>query len=129
MPVDLIQRGLVEAAYKVEAENEQYPTFEVTKAGHATDDSSDYFRVWIWKPTKDGAVADGIADGEETRLTLPLDSSFRFDLQFGRRVLAKLLGLEKRFNWRDCDQTQDEETADAEAFKDAFKAYDFALEE
>jgi hypothetical protein len=55
------------------------------------------------------------------------DDSVRFSLQFGRVVLAKLLGLEKRIQWRDCAQTEEEESRDIEAFKNAFKEYDFTL--
>lgn len=61
----------------------------------------------------------------------------RFDLQFGRCVneaaccadrlrivLANLLGLNKRIDWKACSQTEAEEKADAQAFKKAFKAFD-----
>lgn len=61
--------------------------------------------------------------------TLPLTSDFRFDLQFGRRVIAKLLGLEKRVRWQDCGQSEEEETREAEAFKKVFEKHDFSLVE
>jgi hypothetical protein len=60
---------------------------------------------------------------------MPFDDSMRFDLQFGRKVLAKLLGLEKRLQWRDCEQTVPEEEKDVKAFKAAFKIFDFTMEE
>ena len=104
----------------VQAENESYPHF-VTVDGHSGSSESengDFFKATIW--------AEGT---EEKTMVLPLDSSFRFDLQFGRRVLAKLLALESRMQWQDCSQTEVEETTDAEAFKAAFKAFDFTLEE
>jgi len=128
IPTSLISRGLVEAAFKVEAENDTYPAFKTTstlaksnglKSTGVDDDRGDYFRATIWS-----------SDNEpETVLTLPLDQSFRFDLQFGRRVLAKLLGLERRMHWQDCAQSEEEETVDVEKFKEAFKERDFALEE
>jgi len=120
MPVrrNLIESGLVEAAFKVEAENEQYPLFEVSGVSTDVATEGECFRVVIWS-----------GDTEEKVLVLPLDSSFRFDLQFGRRVLAKLLGLEARSHWQDCGQSEAEEAAEAEAFKAAFKAYDFTLAE
>lgn len=62
-------------------------------------------------------------------LLLPLGPDFRFDLQFGRRVMAKLMELEGRINWKNDVQSQEEEEADATAFKDAFKEFDFTLEE
>ncbi|PWY78230.1 hypothetical protein BO70DRAFT_388072 [Aspergillus heteromorphus CBS 117.55] len=144
VPASLIKRGLVDAAFRVEAENLKYPKFE--KPSSTTDPSTepgDFFRVWIWDPPStesadaDPAENDGAADpdaekpelGSEKTLLLPLSTEFRFDLQFGRRVMAKLMELEKRINWKNDVQSQAEEEADAEAFKEAFKQFDFTLEE
>ena len=141
MPTSLIKQGLVEAAFKVEAENEKYPLFQAKEIGDGFAENSDYFRVWIWRPGEDddddikAALPNNGADEEENHpgkdksLILPLSNHFRFDLQFGRRVMAKLLELEARMQWKDCMQSQAEEAADAEAFKKAFKAFDFSLEE
>ena len=138
---DLITKGLVEAAFKVEAENEKYPMFKTKEIGDGAAEKGDYFRVWIWRPgegEKNGDSRSNTANhpeevekadhGKEVSLVLPLSPDFRFDLQFGRRVMAKLLQLEARMNWRDCQQTEAEETNDAEAFKKAFKQFDFSLE-
>ena len=147
VPVDLVKKGLVEAAFKVEAENEKYPvTFRTKDIGDGTVEKGDFFRVWIWMPVDEdkvdgqdnggGLVADvdGGEDGEEKRgkqkcLVLPLSAGFKFDIQFGRKVMAKLLGLDGRRDWRDCEQTDKEELEDAEKFKEAFKKFDWALEE
>jgi Protein similar to CwfJ C-terminus 1/Protein similar to CwfJ C-terminus 2 len=110
VPAELITKGLVEAAFKVEAENNKYAAFEEGDP----DEASDYIRIWIWDPTTK----------KDKSLWLPLDSSFR-DLQYPRRVLAKLLGLENRVSWQNCGQTHEDEVADAEAFKKAFKPFDF----
>lgn len=135
---EMIKKGLVEAAFKVEAENEKYPSFKTRDIGDGTTEKGDYFRVWIWQPREDkGQDEDSDDDddeeerkkGKEKSLILPLSAEFRFDLQFGRRVMAKLLGLEGRMNWRDCMQSEAEEKKDAEGFKAAFKAFDFSLEE
>ncbi|KAH0538305.1 hypothetical protein FGG08_005079 [Glutinoglossum americanum] len=116
----MAQKGLIEAAFRVEAENRKYPKFEDRQDGKGGED---LFRVWIWRgSSKDEAE-------NEKCLLLPLTSSFRFDIQLGRRVMAKLLGLEDRMEWRDCTQTQEDEVKDAEAFKRAFKGFDFSLEE
>ncbi|EFQ96838.1 meiotically up-regulated 161 protein [Nannizzia gypsea CBS 118893] len=124
MPVDanLIRRGLVEAAFKVEAENLEYP--KVEKRESSSDEPGDYFRVWIWAPEQ---TADGEATGSETTLVLPLSDRLRFDVQFGRTVMAKLLGLEDRLNWRDAAQSVEEEKRDVEAFKSAFQGFDFTI--
>ncbi|OAX84696.1 hypothetical protein ACJ72_00938 [Emergomyces africanus] len=132
MPANLICRGLVEAAFKVEAENLSYPKFEKTDI--QTLEKADYFRVMIWAPSRKASSGEGeegkvSESGSETSLILPLSPDFRFDLQFGRRVMAKLLELEKRMNWRDDVQSHEEETADAEAFKKAFEKFDFSLDE
>ncbi|KAF9769471.1 hypothetical protein IL306_013078 [Fusarium sp. DS 682] len=124
LPADLIRKGVAEAAFKVEAENQSLPAFtarELTLEQQA-ESGGDFFRVWLW------------ADGGEDRikgkaLVMPLPSDTRFDLQFGRRVLAKLLGLEDRLVWKDCEQTVEEETKDTEAFREAFKEWDFTLQD
>lgn len=168
---DLITRGLVEAAFKVEAENLKYPKFERPSTSQSQSDSEpgsadadadadagaaasagadpsaepgDFFRLWIWSPasaststTSDpearpsaGKAKDSkTPPGTEKTLLLPLGADFRFDLQFGRRVMAKLMQLEKRINWKDDVQAQEEEEGDAAAFKEAFREFDFTLEE
>jgi hypothetical protein len=121
VPASMVSEGLVEAAFKVEAENHKYPAFQVRDPG-ISEQEGDFFRAWIWSPpTQEGGC------GTTKCITMPFDDSLRFDLQFGRKVLAKLLELEKRTQWRDCAQTEDEEKADVEAFKAAFKDYDFSL--
>ncbi|KAL9101660.1 MAG: hypothetical protein Q9163_003099 [Psora crenata] len=136
--VDLIIRGLVEAAFKVEAENDKYPAFVFKNIGDASGENGDYLRVRIWKcgerpgiiPKRDADEYDDVGKGgEEKSMVLHLKPDFRFDLQFPRRVMAKLLGLEGRMHWKDCAQDEAEEKREAEAFKAAFKAFDFSLEE
>jgi len=117
VPIDLVQRGLVEAAFDVEAENSSYPKFVKTAKEIEEAEDGDFLKVMIW------------SESLRKDIVLPLDKSFRFDLQFGRRVLGKLLGLESRTHWRDCSQTQAEEEADAKALKEAFKKFDFSLQE
>lgn len=141
VPIDLIQKGLVEAAFKVEAENEKYPLFMTKEIGDGASEKGDFFRTWIWWPGADAKAMlpteenarnsseTDISSGNGKSLILPLSAQFRFDLQFGRRVMAKLLGLETRMNWRDCGQEEAEEVADAEAFKKAFREYDFSMQE
>jgi hypothetical protein len=114
---DLIHRGLVEAAFKIEAENQKFPKFESSPS--KDQESDDYFKVVIWDP----------ATGKDKSLLLPLDASFRFDMQFGRRVLAKLLELDSRADWKECGQALEDEEKDANQFKEAFKEFDFSLDE
>lgn len=125
VPTEHISKGLVEAAFRVEAENLSYPPFQVRDPVIGSDDG-DFFRVWIWTPPS-GAEGDS-HQGSTKCLTMPFDDTLRFSLQFGRVVMAKLLGLEKRIQWRDCAQTVDEEKADIAAFKTAFKEFDFTIE-
>ncbi|KAF1816229.1 hypothetical protein P152DRAFT_408957, partial [Eremomyces bilateralis CBS 781.70] len=124
VPGRLLNKRLVEAAFKVEAENEKYPKFVAKDVGDGVGEEGDFFRVMVWYPPQEGAEGS-----RETFLTLYLDPEIRFDMQFGRRVLAKLLGLERRLHWQDCAQSVDEEGADAEAFKAAFAKFDFTLQE
>jgi hypothetical protein len=122
MPAGTIRKGLVEAAFRVEAENLKYPAFQVRDIGIGNDEG-DFFRVWIWTPPNE----EGAEASSTKSLVMPFDDTVRFSLQFGRTVLAKLLSLEKRIQWRDCSQSEDEEKKDIEAFKAAFKEYDFTL--
>jgi len=118
-PADLIRKGLVEAAFKVEAENQSYPHFQTTDLTLEKQvEFGDYFRVWIW-------ADDGDSKIKGKSLVMPLDPEFRFDVQFGRRVMGKLLGLESRLVWQNCVQDEEEETNDAAAFRAAFKEWDF----
>jgi hypothetical protein len=121
MPADTIRKGLVEAAFRVEAENLKYPAFEVRDPGIGLN-AGDFFRAWIWTPPSDDEP-----EGSTKCITLPFDNQIRFSLQFGRIVLAKLLSLQDRQQWKDCAQTEDEEKKDIGAFKAAFKDYDFTL--
>lgn len=114
---DLIQRGLVEAAFDVEAENLSYPKFVKDERETEEVEAGDYFKVMIRSAAME----------KDKVMVMPIDSSFRFDLQFGRKVLAKLLGLENRIDWRGCAQEKVDEEADASAFAKAFEEYDFAL--
>ncbi|KAF2760018.1 hypothetical protein EJ05DRAFT_499207 [Pseudovirgaria hyperparasitica] len=125
LPLDLVQRKLVEVAFEVQAENENYPSIKKKDIGNGSIEPTDFFRAIIWEPS--GSQQNG--EGKDTSLFLPLDASFRFDLQFGRRVLAKLLDLEKRVQWQECGQSEIEEKADADAFKKAFKDFDFSLDD
>ncbi|KAI1329552.1 CwfJ C-terminus 1-domain-containing protein-like protein [Xylariaceae sp. FL0255] len=121
VPIEKIRNGLVEAAFKVQAQNEQYPPFEETNLGAALDERSDFFRVWIWSD-------DGEDRIDSKELCMRIDDKIRFDLQFGRRVMAQLLELESRLNWRDVIESQAAEVEDVEKFKEVFKPWDFTLE-
>ncbi|KAI0173357.1 CwfJ C-terminus 1-domain-containing protein-like protein [Hypoxylon sp. FL1284] len=117
---ELIRKGLVSAGFKVEAENRKYPPFKEAALGSGVDETSDYFRVWIWSDDNDAGI-------QSEELVMRFNSSLRFDLQFGRKVMAKLLGLEDRFYWQDVVQSVADETADVEKFKEAIKPWDFTL--
>ena len=131
VPADLVRRGVVEAAFKVYAENSSLPPFTKFPASDLVPlERGDYFRVWIWTPPTPG-LEDNDDDSEqeskrEKSMILPIDESVRFDIQFGRKVMANLLKLDKRTDWRDCAQSEKEETAATETFKDMFKPFDFA---
>lgn len=115
MPVHFINNNTIEAAFDVQAENEKYSKFAKTEQEIAEVEQGDYFKAMIWSESK------------QKEIVLPLPKGMRFDLQFGRRVLGKLLGIEHRAHWKDCEQTKEQETADAEDFKEIFKRYDFTL--
>lgn len=122
VPADMVAKGLVEAAFRVEAENLKLPKLEAKEFGSSDEVEGDYFRVWIW--------ADEDTDSEEGKiigkcLLMRLDENVHFDLQYGRKVMAKLLRLEERTVWQNCVQDEEEETTDVAAFREAFKECDF----
>ena len=97
--------------------NSSYPTkFATTASDIAEAEQGDYFKVMIW------------SEAMRKEMVLPLDASFRFDLQFGRRVLGKLLGLQERTHWKDCGQSKAEEEKECDAFKELFAPYDFTAQ-
>ncbi|KAF9978326.1 hypothetical protein BGZ73_002917 [Actinomortierella ambigua] len=51
----------------------------------------------------------------------------RANAQFGRNIVAKALGLQARSNWKSCLRLADDELADSNVFKAAFKEHDFTL--
>ena len=118
VPIEMLQKGLVEAGFKVEAENRSYPVFQETNLSSGADEPGDFFRVWLWSDDGDTGI-------RRKELVMRLDDGFRFDLQFGRRVMAKLLGLEDRADWRNVVQPILDETQDVHKFKEAFESWDF----
>lgn len=126
VPADLIAKGLVEAAFKVEAENLRLPGLTVKDFGISDEVPGDYVRVWIWYEDE----GDGNEDGGKIVnkcLLMRFDENVRFDLQYPRKVMAKLLGLEKRVIWQECTQTVEEETQDTTKFRETFQGWDFTL--
>ncbi|KAF9052819.1 nuclear protein [Panaeolus papilionaceus] len=49
-----------------------------------------------------------------------------FNIQFGRQVLVHLMNMPERLDWKACMLSEDEDRADAEAFKSAFTPFNFA---
>lgn len=123
VPAKMVSEGLVEAGFRVLAEDLKLGKVAVKDFGTADEVPGDYFRVWIW------AEEDGEDGGKVVgkSLLLQFDEGVRFDLQYPRKVMAKLLGLENRMVWQDVVQSEKEETADVAAFRKAFKEWDFTL--
>jgi hypothetical protein len=133
-PADMILKGLVEAAFKVEAENQGFPKLETRDFGLADEVGGSFVRIWLSAGRErseevTGSI-EGEADQEDKAFSKSLvmrfdDTKRRFDLQFVRRVMAKLLRLEDRLIWRDVAQTEEEEKTDIAAFRKAFSDWDF----
>ncbi|KAF9144130.1 hypothetical protein BGX30_013668 [Mortierella sp. GBA39] len=60
-------------------------------------------------------------------MVCPIPAGQRVDMQFGRTVLADVLGLPDRAHWKRCVKTTEEERMDSNAFKAVFSPYDFTL--
>ncbi|KAF1979752.1 CwfJ domain-containing protein [Bimuria novae-zelandiae CBS 107.79] len=120
IPTSLVRKGLVEAAFTALAENFHWPPFAKQDVGDGAAEATDFFRVLIWDP------AD--PPEKQTSLVLRFDEKVRFQVGFGREVVAKLLRLDGRVDWKDCAQVQGEEERDVENFKKAFGEFDFTGE-
>ncbi|KAI3447136.1 hypothetical protein Pfo_003801 [Paulownia fortunei] len=59
-----------------------------------------------------------------TILSHVVEENEKFPVQFGREVLAGLLNMADKADWRNCQLSKDEETKMADDFKSQFKEYD-----
>lgn len=105
IPVPAPMLSSVQAAFEEQAAADKLLPFQ------NEDPPGDYFKLWI------------SGDEAPPPLSLPLEQGRYFDLQFGRRVLAGLLGSTSA-HWKDCVKSVEEETRDAAAFRAAFKPFD-----
>ncbi|KAK9451411.1 CwfJ C-terminus 1-domain-containing protein-like protein [Limtongia smithiae] len=111
VPDDKYQK--VKPEFEYASEKNGYK-LEVRAADDNELEQSDFFKVYL----HDGS-----------RLYVPLLPDVRFDLQFGRKVLAAVLGFPERSDWRTCVQEEKDEIRDAEQFKTIFKEFDFTMQE
>ncbi|KAK3362297.1 CwfJ C-terminus 1-domain-containing protein-like protein [Lasiosphaeria hispida] len=127
VPAELMIKGTVEIGFKVLAKDLKIGEFVTKEFGTADEIEGDYLRVWIWAEED---AEDGVEGGRVVgkSLLLRFDEGIRFDLQFPRKVMAKLLGLEERTVWQDIGQTENEEKVDVAAFRTGFKEWDFTLQ-
>lgn len=63
----------------------------------------------------------------ETSMYFPIPHDQRFNIQFGRTVMAGLFNLEHRADWKSVGTGPGDEARDAEAWKDDFGKFDFAM--
>ena len=119
VPVHLIRKGTVVAAFKKLAQNLHFPSFTEEDVGDGIQENTDFFRFMIWDPEN--------KDGEAYKsYVLRFDEKVRFHVQFGREVMGMLLKLDNRIDWKACGQTQEEEEKDAARVKEIFGEFDFA---
>lgn len=126
VPAEMVKKGLVEAAFRVEAENLHLPGLVVKDFGVSDEVPGDYIRVWIWCEDE-GEGADDGGKIVSKCLLMRFDETVRFDLQYPRKVMAKLMGLENRMFWQDWKQTEEEETQDTAKFRELFQPWDFTM--
>ncbi|KAF5102442.1 hypothetical protein D0Z00_000369 [Geotrichum galactomycetum] len=91
--------------------------------------ATNFFRFQITRTTNTTSSTSTTSTDSTTTTTtfvIPLsdDPRRRFDLQFGRRVVAEVLTLAHRMDWRACEQTKPEEEQAAVVFKAAFTDFD-----
>ncbi|VDB82716.1 unnamed protein product [Peniophora sp. CBMAI 1063] len=79
-----------------------------------------------------GAPVPGAEAGSYFRVELPdgrrlvhwMREGVPFSVQFGRQVLASHMKMDGRADWKECAQSTEDDTADAQAFKAAFGPFD-----
>ncbi len=151
IPLSLIRSGALHSALKsaAAAANPHLPPFTSSSSSSSSSShcsssspSNNHFRIWIFNPSSSSnrkVTAEEEEEEEEEEkeevLTLPLpQEGISLDVQFGRRIMANLLGLESRANWRDVvnlvppEKIIKEEERDANIFKEGFKRWDFSVE-
>lgn len=134
---ELVKKGVVESAFKVSREKHEYPAFKSCKPDTELPERSDYFRVWTWvsNPVEMADHANGNDESEvgvTKSMYFPLPADQKFNIWFGREVMAGLLQLENRVNWMDAllrkegsEQLAEEE--DAQGLREDFEEFDFAM--
>jgi hypothetical protein len=86
----------------------------------------------------DNETLDQVAGSESHYIYIELDDNVRLvhrvnpdakrlPLQFGRRVLAKLMGAPEKEDWKNCAQPKHIEAETTRSFKESFKSFDFTL--
>ncbi|KAL2416740.1 hypothetical protein ABEF95_004394 [Exophiala dermatitidis] len=132
-----VKKGLVEAAFKVAGERHEHPPFQPCDPDSPLPQRSDYFRVWTWvsDPVETADHTNGSDEndfGVTKSMYFPLPNEQRFNIWFGREVMAGLLQLENRVNWMDAllrkdgsEQLAEEE--DAQGLRTDFEEFDFAM--
>ncbi|KAJ7461518.1 CwfJ C-terminus 2-domain-containing protein-like protein [Mycena latifolia] len=114
VPVPLKLKDKVEAAFRsegqmmgIEFEEDPDAALEACAGGKGS-----YFRV-------------DLPDGR--KMVHLMKDHVPFSIQFGRQVLVSLLNMPDRLDWKACTLAEDEDRADAQAFKAAFLPFDPTL--
>ena len=87
---------------------------------YSNDQDVEKFEQWFSMRVDDPSDTD-----KAFIFVFPLQGDQWFDVRFGRRVLASLLQLESRVDWRQCGETQEDEVNGVEEFKTAYDPWNF----
>ena len=130
-----ILAGLVEAAFKAEAKQSKIMCPLVEAEPHLADAANpfgvprDFFRIWLRADLDedDNGEQGGKIVAKTLVMDLTNDQERRFDFQYPRRVMCKLMEMPERYSWKACEQSKEEEAKDVEDFKEMFSQWDFTL--
>jgi len=106
LPLSLADR--VETAFREEGKL-MGVEFDVEEAGTRNEYGEGYFRVEL---------------PSGRRLVHRMRNGLSFNVQFGRKVLASLLDVKERVDWKNCLSSEEDDRADVRAFKNAFAPFD-----
>ncbi|KAF9615113.1 hypothetical protein IFM89_021684 [Coptis chinensis] len=119
VPIPVPKASLVQGVFTLAAER---VGFKFVESNSNKDTSERRFFLKIQSSRKVSIFYVELPDG--TLLSHSIEGNEKFPAQFGREVLAGLLNVPNRADWRNCKLSKEEETKMTDAFKKRFENFD-----
>ncbi|KAG0575645.1 hypothetical protein KC19_5G020000 [Ceratodon purpureus] len=119
VPIPLSKASLALSSFISSAKEVGF-TFEVIHPGEKDHEARERLKELVGR----GVNYFMVELHEGTLLAHPLSQGEKLPMQFGREVLANILGTPERGDWKQCKLDVSEETAMADQFKEQFQEFD-----